>query len=250
MRSMAKRCAAGLGLALVLGSAGAPAQATAIYAASASAVLTIQSIDGGDLTDLVIEGSAEITDENSVFAGNAAANTDGSATPSGSTALGVGGSVNLLAMTDGSADPVGSASSFFFTDSEIEIENLSADDAFEIDFLLAYTLSAQADVDNLISEFASALATVAVEIETVGLLPEIVLQADTGLGLPGGDVTDTLTFTVLVEPGESDTVNLLADTEGQATAADAPVVVDVPAPAALPLFLVALAGLAIARRRA
>ena len=250
MRSIGKRCAAGLGLALVLTFAGAPAQATAIYTASASAVLTVQSINGGELSNLSITASTEITDENSMSGGNGTASTDGSAIPSGSTVLSPGGTINLMAMANGSADPVGNAMSFFLTDSEIEIENLSDNETFEIDFLLEYTLSAQADVDNLASEDANALSTVAVETELLGILFELALQANPDQGLPNDSVTDTFQFSIVVAPEDSEVINLLADAEGQATAEDGPVVVDVPAPAALPLFLVALAGLAIARRRA
>ena len=249
MRSIGKRCAAGLGLTLMFIFAGAPAQATAIYAATASAVLTIQSITGGDLTDLSIEGSAEIVDEDSMFSGNGTAATDGSASPSGSTLLGIADSIDLLAMANGSADPVGDAMSFFLTDSEVEIQNLSVDETFQIDFLLEYTLSAQADVDNPASEDANALATVAVETELLGILFEQTLRANPDEGLPNDSVTDTFQFSIIVAPEGSEVVNLLADAEGLAAAVEGPVVIDVPAPAALPLFLVALAGLAIARRR-
>lgn len=250
MRSIGKRCTAGLGLLLLLAFSGAPAQATAIYAATASAVLTIQSISGGDLANLSIEGSAEIADEDSMMSGNATASTDGSASPSGSTVLGVNDSINLMAMANGSADPVGNATSFFLTDSEVEIENLSLDETFQIDFLLEYTLSAQADVDNLASETANALAIVAIETELLGILFEQMLQANPDQGLPNDSLTDTFQFSIIVAPEESEVVNLLADAEGLADAAEGPIVIDVPAPAALPLFLVALAGLAVARRRA
>ncbi len=250
MRLIGKRCAAGLGLLLLLAFSGAPAQATAIYAATASAVLTIQSITGGDLANLSIEGSAEIADEDSMMSGNATASTDGSASPSGSTVLGVNDSIDLLAMANGSADPVGDAMSFFLTDSEVEIENLSLDETFQIDFLLEFTLSAQADVDNLASETANAFAIVAIETELLGILFEQALQANPDQGLPNDSVTDTFQFSITVAPEESEVVNLLADAEGQASAEEGPVIIDVPAPAALPLFLVALAGFAIARRRA
>ncbi len=244
MRSIGKRCAAGLGLLLVLLLAGAPARATAIYAATARAVLTIQAVSGGDLANLSIEGSAEILDENRVSGGNAAASTDGSASPSGSTVLGIGGGIDLLAMATGSADPAGDAMSFFLTDSEIEIENRSLTETFRIDVLLDYTLTVQADVDDPAAEQANALATVALETELLGLLLDESLRANPALGLPNGGVTDAFAFSIFVSPGQFDTVNLLADAEGAAAA------VEVPAPATLPLFLAALAGFAAARRRA
>lgn len=249
MRSIGKRCAAGLGLLLLLAFGGAPAQATAIYAATASAVLTVQSITGNDLTGLNIEGSAEIANEESMSSGTGTASTDGSANVSVSTSFGVGDSINLLAMANGNADPVGDAMSFFLTDSEIEIENPS-NDIVTIVFSLEYALSSQATVDSPTTETAFGLAIVEVETELLGLQFEDMLRADTEQNLPSDSFGDTVSITIEVAAGETEIVNLLADASGGATAEEGPVVVDVPAPAALPLFLVALAGLTIARRRA
>ena len=245
MNNRFMRSCLGLGvLALTLGAS--PARATALYDVLTSGTLTIEAITGGDLSELLIEGQSSVFDTDALESGEALAEADGVTLPEELTEFGVGDSIDVLALASGEAGPgAGSADSFFFGDGFLDIFNQSTSATFTIDFLFDYTLSALALVDDPVAEFAfglSALSLIADSVDDV-LVDEIV-EANTDFALSGGTVSDVLSFSLMVAPGESDLLTLTADADGSAVSEG---VAAVPAPSALALMAL---GLVMMLRRA
>ncbi|MDJ0738629.1 MAG: hypothetical protein QNJ91_02870 [Gammaproteobacteria bacterium] len=229
-----------------------PASATAIYDAIVSSRLSVASVTNltspGTTGDLLIEGEATVFDSGILAIGDATADADGSATPAAATTLAVGDDVDLLAVAfgdAGAAAAAGTADSFFFTDGAVTLDNTSATDTYEVAFVFDYAAAATALVDDAVSEFAFALAVLSLLSTTeIDPIVDLLLEADTDLGLPGGLVVDSINFTVTVAPGGGESLLLLADAEGFAVNVGA---VALPMPTAL--LGAGLLALGMSRRR-
>lgn len=227
-----------------------PAQSTALYDAVASATLTVDSIintTGSGLGELLIQGQALVFDEDAVAVGDATAVANGSVLPSLPLDLGIGDDIDLLAAVSGDAGATagsGTSDAFFLTDGSVTLENQSATDTFEVAFTLAYAAAASALVDDLINEFALSLAALSLETTSGGTLLDEVIAADTVGGLPGDLVADSVSFTLMLTPGQTDAVFLLADAEGIAIAEAA-----VAEPATLGLMALGVALLGASSRK-
>ncbi len=213
----------------------APASATATYSAGASAVLTVL-----DTTDLFVDASAFVFDVDFFASGNAAAgaqalvfpDTDGGET---------GDFVSLFAAADGTADPTpapGSlASSFALTDGVLVVENQGTGPV-EVQFALEFTVSAFADVNDSLED-AFAEATVDLSGDAQGFW---IANADTLIGDPGEEISNTFNFSIELDQGEFAELFLLADASGEAFS-------QVPVAGALPLMALGLLGLGLINRR-
>ena len=201
-----------------------PVRAAAIYSALASTTLTITSISNltapGTTGGMQIEGEASIFDSELFALGDATAVANGDVDPVPATTLGVGDSLDLLAIPSGDAGTAagtGIASSFFFTEGLVTLENTSDTDTYEVAFTYDYAAAVGASVTDPVNEIASALSELSLSVESaVDPLVEELLEVDTDFGLPGGVVVDSLQFVLSFAPGDADSLSMLADAEGLA----------------------------------
>ena len=199
-----------------------PVRAATIYAALASTTLTITSISNltapGTTGGMQIEGEASIFDSEMFALGDATALTNGDVDPGTATTLGVGDSLDLLATATGDAGTAGGtgvATSFFFTEGLVTLENTSDTDTYEVAFTYDYSAATGASVTDPLNEIASALAALSLSVESaVDPLVEELIEADTDFGLPGDLVVDSLQFVLSFAPGDTDSLFMLADAEG------------------------------------
>jgi hypothetical protein len=218
------------------------AQATAIYEAEATGLLTITDIVGGD-SNTVIEGDAFIIGDFIDVTGNASASTDGHALVDGASTffpvpLTTGSTIDLWSYSYGEAHPVGYAESLFWTSSDVYIDNFGSSADVTVSFSFDYSLSAFTSATDPSLELAKAFASVDVFSPFSGTfyLSEIIESA-TDLG--GGLVTysDTIPFNVTVPTGGyDDFVISFVNTDGYA---DSPI----PEPSTIILFGIPILGL-------
>ncbi len=221
--------------------AATPAAATASYQAIASASFLSTGISGGDLSNLLIGGSANVFDEGSAILGDGTANFSSAV---GFFLDGINGPTQD-ASADGSANPTPGgtlASSFALTDGVLSFENLSQEETFIIDLVLDYSVDAFAAVmTNDGSE--DALASAVVDLSgDASFIASII--ADTLTGAPGGSDSGFFNVTLELGPGETAEYFLVVDAQGEAFA-----IAEVPVAGALPLMAVGLLGLGLLGRR-
>jgi len=223
------------------------ARALALYSASASGTLTIVSATNfdtpGDFTDLTITGDAFVPIDDVFTDGSGIATTGGFADVLGDPLdIMIGDGLDQLSEVDGSASAVGYAESTHLTDGLLDLTNGSATDTFEIFFELAYSLSASASVGDPATEDAYAEATIDL-LDDLGFVDvfETVL-ADALFGPPSDSLSDVVFFSIILAPGEIDSLALLSDADGFADA--------IPVPPTLALLAVGLVALGWRRRHA
>ncbi len=221
--------------------AATPAAATATYQAMAMGSFVATSITGGNLSNLLISGSAMVFDEGSTVLGDGTADFMSSVSFVDNSVVGP----TQTAQADGSANPTPdgtNASSFALTDGVLAFENLSQEETFIIDLVLDYSVDASANVmTNDGSEDAFASATVDLSGDASFFTS---ILADTLAGNPGGSDAGTFDVELTLGPGEFAEYFLLVDAEGEAFAIAA-----VPVAVALPLMAVGLLGLGLLGRR-
>ena len=226
-------------------------QATAISDASASATLTIESITSAGGTDPAGVLFIDLFDsvvyiEDPFTLGNATATPVGTATPTVDSLAGdppsplaVGDTVALSATATASADATGLADPLAGTFLAIDLFNDSAD-SFTVEFSLAWSVAASASVDDTAREDAFSLAVVEVFNSTFILDEVFEASADALFGPPAASDGGVLSFSIVLDAFEGDSLTVFADASAVASA--------VPAPASL---LLAGTGLLLvaARRR-
>lgn len=261
MHPKLRLCLARLAAPIMLAVAGASlstvAQATAMSMGSASATLEVVDIvctegvvDPCDSGDLIFDLEANFVSlEDPIAVGSSSATATGSTSPTVDplipdlpVPLGVGDVISNSADADATADPNGFADALTLTDMVIAVENLSVDDEYEILFDLSYEVSASASVTDAVMEFAFADASVDI-LDVLGDVDEIFFAtADSEFGPPADSDTATLSFSLLLFPGDSNTLTMLVDAEAFAAA--------VPEPGTVALLFLGLLGLGFARHHA
>ena len=205
---------------VLLGASFSIAQAKAIYDGSSLMQLSLISISGGPLDDLIITGIAEIFDSDIIQEGMATASVDSTVSPETEIDLAAGDALIQQTRAYGDA-AAGSADSFVFTDGLVILQNLSVNNTYTIRFEFDYSLNVIAIADNLIREFAFATAVVRLmgqQADSV-LIDELLEVATDDADSDNQPINQTIAFDVILEAGDEEILTLLADAEGGALAA-------------------------------
>lgn len=234
-----------LGAAILLTMGVGPAAAVSISTAGIELSLVIADISGGDPSGLAISGGVGLFDEGTVVQGGGRAKKRSDLSVSGDpSALGVGDGIFFDAGARSSAvGPAGLADTFSFNDGFITVNNASMS-PLDVDFLLSYDLAGTASVNapDMEAGFARAAGSLR---SSLGVMLDLVAEADSILGPLSKTVVSTLPFTRRFGPMQSDTFHVTADAEAS-SASLAPI----PLPPALPMLAAAVASLAaVALRR-
>ena len=209
-------------LALVGFAVSSAANATAIFAGSAEATLTITSVTNlttpGDLTGLVIKGTALVSSTNELPQGSAGTSVDGDAEVVGVTPsdLSVGDGLFQRSAVAGFADPVGLSIAEHLTDGIINLKSSSATDTFEVAFLLAYSLTTSASADNPVVEFALAEAFLEVFRDNGPDVASLMLFANSDTDSSPDSIVDEIAFAITLGPEDSDVITVHVDADGAA----------------------------------
>lgn len=250
-------------IAAALTAAGAltAANATAVYDADASATLSI--VDIANMTnaeagtdDVVVFAQAQVFDEDVATTGDATADAMADLFPSGNGAVSelVGDTMVMNASFASGTAVDGTATSFNFTQGEMQVENTSFTDSFMISFELTYELTMTAMTDTA-DETAQAFAGLVSDYTGDDGLGEALSATLVDMVLDTTSTltqSDTLMFDLLLNPGGFVNIFMTADAEGNAVgvAMDTMDPDVIPLPGALGFMAFGLAGAAAARRRA
>lgn len=233
------------------------AQATAMFSSAATVTVTLTGVEnltapGGTLDVEILAGTAS-TDpfvgdtfpfEFTEGTGSASGISTGSPglTPpdfDDPTVLGVGDSLSMTATALGTADSIGYAEVLSAVFGLITVDNFSLTDEVAVSFLLEFSLSADASVDDALIEDAIGDATVDVFSFDGDVDVEEFIEADGLFGPFDPSFADSFGFTLIVGADDFDGIELIVDAGGFAEA--------IPAPGGLAFLLAGL--LAIRSRR-
>lgn len=200
------------------------ASATAIFSASAEAVLTVIGVSslspGGDPAGLSLSAITDVVERETRATGSATAQAFGYATEDAPSSALV--KLSQSSSVTGSASTKGVAGALLFTQGLVNIDNASAIDAYEVHFQLSIEdFAAMVSVDDEEREQAFAQAFIEVFVESGRF--ELTKALTAMPGITGGIGDDEAVFFSLFIPSSgSDAVLFYVDTGGEAIAAPEP----------------------------
>jgi MYXO-CTERM domain-containing protein len=242
---------AAIGCVLSMLSAG-QAFAVPVFQSSVDATLSLTGvtvIEGtGDL-DVTVDGDALVTDSDSFFDGAAVGDLTATASPPALTPL-ADAPIEIFLNGTGEVPGIGDAFAFAGAESLIMFNNNSETNAVRLDFMLDYSLTSLAEVDD--PDEQSAMSEVYFRLENSqeqDLIADFFFAAVSGTPETAFSISDVLQFSVFLSPTGGSTLTLLSSIFGTAGSNVEPALSDVPIPSMAGLFALA-AFLGLRRRRA
>lgn len=194
-----------------------PALATPIFQSTVDATLSLTSItitEGSGDIDAAVDGEAIIIDSDSFSDGDANSNIVATASPSVATPLTDEPIVLELSAT-GEAPGIGSAEAFAIADSLAAFENFSATNTIRLDFVLDYNLTAIAQVDDPVDQYAVAYTNFYLQnSQEQDPIVELYLAADTDTPDTAFSMSDIVIFSVFIGPESFASLSFLSDVYG------------------------------------
>lgn len=217
------------------------AQATAMFSSAATVTVTLTGIENtlpSSMAPLEVEVLAG-TASTDPFVGDTFPFefTEGTGTASGistgfpgltppdfddPTVLGIGDSLSMTATALGSADSAGYAEVLSAVFGLITVDNFSTTDEVAVSFLIEFSLSADASVDDALLEDAIGDATVDVFSFDGDVDVEELIEADGLFGPFDPSFADSFAFTMIVGAEDFNGIELIVDAGGFAEAIPAP----------------------------
>jgi hypothetical protein len=217
-----------------------PGGAVTVSEADANLMFLLKKVQGAERGAIKVGAAAALNDQGTLENPGGNARSDHAVGVIGDPLnIGFGDGVRLASGAWTAAiGPSGLGDAFAYTDGAISIRNASGERA-RLKFVASFDLSTAAGVEVPDLEAGYARASVGLESASFGVLFHAASEADTVFGPVTDGLRDRLKVTLRLDPGEADTLYLVADTESQ-SASLAPV----PVPPALALLLGALGALA------
>ncbi|MEZ5892459.1 MAG: hypothetical protein R3C58_04845 [Parvularculaceae bacterium] len=246
MRNIFKTGLVGLAFGAI---AASPAFAAPMFLASIDATLTLVdiSVDDGD-PDADVSGLASLIFADASHTGDADSSHSETLSPFDPTPLSEG-PLSISLNANGTAMGIGNADALALADSIVTILNFSEVNTLRLDFLLEYSLTALAAVDDVMAQFATAATNFSVlSSQDFDPIVEFAFLADTQGPDTAFSVSDMLQFSIFVGPQNEASLSILSDVSGFVISdIELEPITDVPVPGVAGLF--ALAAFAALRRR-
>ncbi len=241
---------AAVGWALSLLSAG-QALAVPLFQSTIDATLSLTGVsvaEGTGDADVEVFGETVLIDSDSFADGDASSNHSAALSPAFPTSMTVA-PVSVQLNATGESPGIGSADAFGIADSIITMFNNSTTNTVKLDFVLEYSLTALASVEDAFLQYATATTYFSVQnSQASDPVLEFDWVADTETPDTDFSVSDVLSFSIFITPENEASLFILSDVSGFVLSEIERSTSTVPIPSMAGLFTVA-AFMGLRRRR-